>query len=94
MLLLAKTVGDLLHHGAAIGGVAHVLRLSDENGTGAKYVTTTEQKPQHENDCKQKSTGRKEGGGGVGYQRVESEVVVRNLCIHGGFRYVRERIKR
>ena len=61
MLLLAETAGDLLHHWAAVGGVAHVLRLSRENGKGAKNGRAKERKPQHENDGKQNSTGW--GGG-------------------------------
>lgn len=61
MLLLAKTARDLLHHWAAVRGVAHVLRFSRENGTGAKNGRAKERKLKRENDGKQNSTGR--GGG-------------------------------
>ncbi len=62
MLLLAKTARDLLHHWAAVRGVAHVLRFSRENGTGAKNGRAKERKLKHENDGKQNSTGRWGGG--------------------------------
>ena len=35
VLLLAEAGGDLLHYGAAVGGIAHVLQVSNQTGGGA-----------------------------------------------------------
>jgi hypothetical protein len=32
VLLLAEAGGDLLHYGAAVGGIAHVLQVSNQSG--------------------------------------------------------------
>ena len=74
MLLLAEAVGDFLHYRAAVGGSAHVLRSTMRSGTGARYW----QMGTAARGSRTRPTG------GVGYQRVKSVVVIRDLQTRQG----------